>query len=100
MVAATANEREHRSGIVTGLFGRWLSRLVRAATLGVDQADETAAPGERAVVERLAAAASLDRWLEVWDNTAALLARAESANLDRRQVILDLFLNLRSAVRP
>ncbi|MCW5699324.1 MAG: DNA polymerase III subunit delta' [Rhodospirillales bacterium] len=84
--------------VITGLFNRWLVRLARAATLGVDQQSESAAAAESAMVERLAAAASLERWLQVWDNTSALLARAEGANLDRRQVILELFLNVRSAV--
>ncbi len=41
----------------------------------------------------------LDRWLELWDKSRGLLARTESANLDRRQVFLTLLLELREAVR-
>jgi hypothetical protein len=35
----------------------------------------------------------------VWEKTHRLLVRAENANLDRKQVVLDLFLTLQSAVR-
>ena len=74
---------------------RWrLSRLVlvraKGATAGADE--------DWAV--RLAAAASLERWLEVWEKTNRLLARMESANLDRKQVVLNIFLALEDAVQP
>jgi DNA polymerase-3 subunit delta' len=82
--------------IVTGCLCRWLARVIRAASTGGDAGSGP----ERAAVERLAGAASLDRWLEVWEKTRGLLARADSANLDRKQVVFELFFFLWSAVRP
>jgi DNA polymerase-3 subunit delta' len=47
----------------------------------------------------LAGSAALDRWLEVWENLSELFARAESAKLDRKQVVVDAVLTLSSAGR-
>ncbi len=33
----------------------------------------------------------VDRWLEVWENSARLMERADSVNLDRKQVIVGIF---------
>lgn len=86
--------------VMTDVFLRWLSRIVRAAAVTNTGADtDTARAEDQDIVDRLAVRASLDRWLQVWDNTSGLLARVDSANLDRRQVVFDLFLTLRSAVR-
>jgi DNA polymerase-3 subunit delta' len=74
---------------------RWrLSRLVLVCAKG-----PTAGADDDWAV-RLAAAASLERWLEVWEKTNRLLARMESANLDRKQVVLNIFLALEDAVQP
>jgi DNA polymerase-3 subunit delta' len=43
---------------------------------------------------RLARAAPLDHWLEVWDKSNELLARADTAYLDRKQVLLAVFFQL------
>lgn len=80
------------------LFRRALARIVRCAA-HADAAPQTAGGGlGEAFVERLAGAASLDRWLEVWEKTDALLMRTDSANLDRKQVVLTLFVTLRKAL--
>ena len=81
---------------VVALTRELLARLIRFAAGDHTTADRS----ERDLLARLAPAASLDRWLEVWDNTSRLLARADSANLDRKQVLLNVFLDLESAVRP
>ena len=47
----------------------------------------------------LLAAASLDRWMEAWENAARLFARADAVNLDRKQTVLATFLSLQSAMR-
>jgi DNA polymerase-3 subunit delta' len=72
----------------------WLSRLIRRSA-GAD----AFAGEDDVVVERLARAASLDRLLEVWEKVTTLLARATGSNLDRKQVLLNVFLNLEKAVR-
>lgn len=81
------------------LYRGWLARLIRHAAVG-----ETAAGWsteqmneEGALFQRLASAAPLDRWLEVWEKTNGLVARIDSANMDRKQVLLTLFLDLASA---
>ncbi len=73
-----------------------LASIIRAAGTGACGADD---PGPAAVIGRLAGAGGLDRWLEVWDKVGALLARVDSASLDRKQVTLTVFTHLQSAVR-
>ncbi len=52
------------------------------------------------LITRLAGLATLDRWLAVWDNTNELITRCETANLDRKQVTLNIFQALAKAVTP
>ncbi len=95
-LAKSGAEEAYRT--VTGLFGWWLGRLVARVARG----DGPTAPVpevERALMERLAGTGNLDRWLEVWEKSARLLARAENTNLDRGQVVLNLFLGLAGAAR-
>ncbi len=86
--------------VVGDLLRWWLGRLILFGA----RADNGAGGGmpgrERALVERLTRAAGLDRWLEVWEKTNRLLAQAEESGLDRKQVVLNVFLALDSAVRP
>jgi len=68
---------------------RWsLARLVKQAggDTGQDLTDR-----EQALFARIGPAASLDRWLHVWEKVDDILASAERANLDRKQVILNAF---------
>jgi DNA polymerase-3 subunit delta' len=44
-------------------------------------------------------AASLDRWMEAWENVARLWSRADAVNLDRKQTVLGSFLILQSVMR-
>jgi DNA polymerase-3 subunit delta' len=98
-VARAGAEETFRT--VAGLIGELLSRLIRhAAANDPAQAPASGALAEeQALFARLAPAASLDRWLEVWEKTSRLLARVESARLDRKQVLLNVFLEFESAVR-
>ncbi|MFI4989254.1 MAG: DNA polymerase III subunit delta', partial [Alphaproteobacteria bacterium] len=75
----------------------WLARLIRAA--GTRELPSEVVAGEAALCGRLAAAGSLDRWLEVWEKTGYLLSRADSVNLERKQVVLNAFLALEAAAR-
>jgi DNA polymerase III subunit delta' len=63
--------------VLSDLLGQWLARLVR---------------GEDAALQKLRSGASLEQWLAVWDKVSGLLARAEGANLDRKQVLLTAIL--------
>ena len=83
---------------VVDILSSWISRLIR---LGVGHVGDKAVawPEESQVMHSFLAAASLDQWLEVWDNLEALFAQTDSLNLDRRQAILNAFFNLEKAVR-
>jgi DNA polymerase-3 subunit delta' len=50
-------------------------------------------------MRRLAAAGSLDRWIELWEKVNRALAEAEALNLDRKQVVLNAFSGLQAAAQ-
>jgi len=65
------------------------SRVIRVAATG--NPGSILSDREQGLVDRLSELATLDRWLEVWEKVTRLLERAEGANLDRKQVILNVF---------
>ncbi len=65
------------------------SRVIRVAATG--NPGSILSESEQGLVNRLSELATLDRWLEVWEKITRLLERAEGANLDRKQVILNVF---------
>jgi len=65
------------------------SRVIRVAATG--NPGSVLSEREQGLVNRLSELATLDRWLEVWEKVTRLLERAEGANLDRKQVILNVF---------
>jgi DNA polymerase-3 subunit delta' len=67
-----------------------LARLLRYKIHGLVQNDEFV--DEIEVFERIGPAASLDRWLEVWEKVCSLLERAGAIILDRKQVVLNVFI--------
>jgi DNA polymerase-3 subunit delta' len=87
----------------TELAQGWLQRLmVRMARRGGSEARETGAISEEegALQERLMIHGRLDGWLAAWDHIDGILARAETAYLDKKQVALSLFHALEKAARP
>ena len=48
-------------------------------------------PGEAELMARLAGTGNLDRWVDVWEKVGRLRDRADSLNLDRKQVVLAAF---------
>lgn len=76
---------------VTELTQWWLARLIRAGGREGRGMVEVV-PGEAALMGRLLAAAGLDRWLDLWEKTGSLFARADAVNLDRKQALLTAFL--------
>ncbi len=98
------SDRLGRAGAEDGfrVFGEMLTNLLarlcrdqRAGRLDRPRADDA----EFTVAQALAEAAGLDRWLQVWEKLAELFARAESAKLDRKQVVVDAVLTLAQAAR-
>ena len=75
----------------------WLARMIRSGAAGSDVAELV--PGESEAMRRLLAGRSLDRWLELWEKTARLFARTESAYLDRKQVWIAAFLDIEGLAR-
>ncbi len=96
---ATGTGSDDQFAITRDFFVCLLARLIKTAATQEPCHGSASRSEESSVVSQLATAASLDRWLEVWEKTQRVLAGAESANLDRKQVILDLFLSVQSAVR-
>ncbi len=81
----------------TGLLTCWLARLVKALAEGRQPAEITAGEGD--LLRRLITAQpGLDRWLEVWEKVGQHFARADAANLDRKQVMLNALLSIEAAV--
>ncbi|MDX1711148.1 MAG: DNA polymerase III subunit delta' [Rhodovibrionaceae bacterium] len=72
----------------------WLARMIRSGAGGAAPTEVVA--GENALADRLLAARGLDRWLSLWEKINRLFDRAERANLNRKQVIVTAFLELRS----
>jgi len=84
---------------VAALIRWWLARLIVVAAGGPPPGHRLA-DAEAALIGRLTGAGGLDRWLEVWEKINRLLARTETANLDRKQVVLNVFLAIAGVVRP
>jgi len=79
------------------LLRGWMARFLVAASLG----DAAETGPERDLAMRLNARAGLDRWLEVWEKINRLIERTDAVNLDRRQVIIDIFMALSAtALQP
>lgn len=79
----------------TELLVWWLARFARSLARGAWPAEVVT--GEAALMTRLANARGLERWVEVWEKVQRLFARAESANLDRKQVVLNALATLEAA---
>ena len=93
-LSAPAAETSYR--VFGELMQWWLERLVRTLARGDEPMEVTA--GEAALMRRLGGpGAGLDRWVEVWEKTGRLFRRAESANLDRKQTLLQAFAALQAA---
>lgn len=76
----------------TELLVWWLARLIRATAEG--QIPVEVVTGEGPLMVRLAERAALARWIALWEKIIRLFARAEGANLDRKQVIITALLEI------
>ena len=79
---------------MTGLLRWWLERMILVS------AGKDSVPSEDADFMRsLAAQASLESWFLVWEKINQLVARTNGLHLDKKQVMLDVFLGLENTVR-
>lgn len=66
----------------------WLARLARLMASG--QALPELWPGEAHTMAILGERQSLDRWVDVWEKSRDLMARADALSLDKKQTLLSL----------
>jgi DNA polymerase-3 subunit delta' len=92
-LARRGNETAYE--VASTLLVWWLSRLVRAIARA--EIPAPIVPGEGDLMRRLAGEHGLDRWVEVWEKVSRLFSRADSANLDRKQVVLNALLAVEAA---
>lgn len=94
MGRAGADESFHT---LARLVDRWLADML------LGQARGTMAPeiveGEGETARRLWTRGGLANWLEVWEKVTRLFSQADSANLDRKQVVISAFLTMEAAAR-
>ncbi|NQV83811.1 MAG: DNA polymerase III subunit delta' [Rhodospirillales bacterium] len=83
----------------SGLLRWWLARLILTVAGGRRRTATAMTGSEEALMDRLGGVVGLDRWFEVWEKINHLLARTEQINLDRKQVVLNVFLTIENAAR-
>lgn len=86
---------EEAFATVGELLKGWLNRLIIGAAGKAEELPDE----EKALIERLVAGRPLEPWLEVWEKIGHLLDRTTAVNLDRKQVVLNIFLALQGAAR-
>ena len=79
------------------LLEDWLSRLVRNAARNVQTPEIV--PGEQNAIASMTSHASLAQILEVWEKVSRLFLQADRANLDRKQVLISVFLALQATAQ-
>ncbi|WP_373087350.1 DNA polymerase III subunit delta' [Sneathiella sp.] len=72
------------------LYPWWLSRMVRAGSSNFT--DGQFIHGESDIMKRLVVAHPLDAWVDLWEKGNRLIKKSDAVNLDRKQVVLNLFL--------
>jgi DNA polymerase-3 subunit delta' len=80
------------------LLGWWFARMARAIATGTQPETELFA-GESTLIGRMQAAASLDRWLSLWEKVSRLFDRVRAVNLDRKQAWVAGFLAIEGMKR-
>jgi DNA polymerase-3 subunit delta' len=93
--AAGSNEEEFR--VTSHVLSWWLRRIGRAC---LSAAPISITDEEKAIIDRLAAPGTLDQWLSVWDKTQRLATQAEFGNLDRKQALSAILLDMRHRLQP
>lgn len=112
VLAETVSKKDAGSAFETfrSLMDLWLQRITKASARGAasqpsgsPQSYHSQSGGhvdmDAPLIEAIAARGSLEQWIEVWEKTAELLAKAGApANLDKKQLVIAAFGAMRSAV--
>ncbi len=94
-LAAPKADSEYR--LFVEMFLGWLNRMVRQTVCTDSQIDII--EGESATMQRISANAGLDQWLDLWEKMGRLVSRADAVNLDKKQVIVNLFSSVGALAR-
>ncbi|UTW53938.1 DNA polymerase III subunit delta' [Kordiimonas sp. SCSIO 12610] len=93
--AAAKADAEYR--LFTQIFTAFLERITKAAVL--ESSEVEILENENQQISRISAMARVDKWLELWEKVGHLLQRADAVNLDRKQVIVSLFSELKATTQ-
>ncbi len=83
----------------TEIASRSLCDLVSAGARNMDLASRGYTPEEAQSLMRLTTLANTSRWIEVWEKNNELFARADSVNLDRKQVMISALTAMENTAR-
>ena len=81
------------------LLAWWIGRMARAGARGEGATLPPIASEEAGCAVRLLAAAGVDRWVQVWEKINSLADQTDRLNLDRKQIVLNMFAALQGAMR-
>jgi len=88
---AAKKDNEALYRVLCELIPWWLSRFVRAASIGLDKI--SLMEGEADIMQDLLRHHPVPFWVDMWEHTNHLIERADTVNLDKKQVILNFFLS-------
>ncbi len=72
------------------IFPWWLSRLVRVSSASIE--GQSLLTGEAEIFQLLLSHRPVDFWIHVWERANERINDADRINLDKKQIVLDLFL--------
>ncbi len=96
-LARRGSEEKFRTA--STLLSWWIGRLARAAARGEQAEIAPIVAEEEGCAARLLAAAGVDRWMEVWEKVNSLADQTDRLNLDRKQIVLNMFAAMQGAMR-
>ena len=92
-------DAENAYRTATTLLTWWIARMIGAGARNGPLSGGEIVPGEQSCAERLLRLARVEQWVEVWEKVTRLIAQADSINLDRKQVVLNVFYAMDRAAR-
>ena len=91
-------KNKDRFGLFSDLLTRFFNRLVRVnADPGANVPEILG--GELELMRALGQRLPLDQWVELWEKGSQILARTDAVNLDRKQVVLNIFSMISQSLR-
>lgn len=90
--------KEEAYATLVDLMGWWLARLVGGLGRQEENAERAINPAETALRIRLGTIAPLDRWAAMWEKTGQLFRQAAAINLDRKQTVLQAFMDIEAEI--